>query len=155
MSITITETAEIPATSCPRMQSMISWLYQEKRFIELKIKSDSQLVSSLQVSTLTPILACQDRSLKVLRDSTVMYSVEVPGPPTALQLFYNDGGENGDEVLYGTSDGKIGQVRLTRQGPHTQWLLERDGANSAIQSIYNYDITQVHINIPIINVYKY
>ena len=92
-----------------------------------------------QVSTLTPVLACQDRSLKVLRDSSVMYSVELPGPPTAMQLFYNDGGENGDEVgfcslprvvhikgvsiqqvLYGTSDGKIGLVQLTRQGPNSQ-----------------------------------
>ena len=29
-------------------------------------------------------------------------------------LFYNDGGEDGDEVLYGTADGKIGLVQLTR-----------------------------------------
>ena len=29
-----------------------------------------------------------------------MYSVELPGPPTAMQLFYNDGGENGDEVAF-------------------------------------------------------
>ena len=31
-----------------------------------------------------------------------------------IQLFYNDGGEHGDEVLYGTTDGKIGFVHLTR-----------------------------------------
>lgn len=61
-----------------------------------------------QVRNLTPILACQDRSLRVLNNSEVRYRVEVPGPPTTLQLFYNDGGENGDEVLYGTADGKVG-----------------------------------------------
>ena len=33
---------------------------------------------------------------------------------SSLQLFYNDGGEHGDEVLYGTIDGKIGFVHLTR-----------------------------------------
>ena len=33
---------------------------------------------------------------------------------SSLQLFYNDGGEHGDEVLYGTTDGKIGFVHLTR-----------------------------------------
>ncbi len=43
-----------------------------------------------------------------------MYSVELPGPPTCLSLFYNDGGEGGDEVLYGTADGKVGLVQLTR-----------------------------------------
>ncbi len=87
------------------------------------------------------MLACQDRSLKVLRDSSVQYSAELPGPPTALQLFYNDGGERGDEVLYGTQDGKVGLVRLNRQGPHTSWLLERDGVHSAVQCMDNYDVT--------------
>ena len=61
----------------------------------------------------------------------MLYNVAVPGPPTCLHLFYNDGGENGDEILYGTADGKVGLVQLTRQGPHTRWLLEPDSANRA------------------------
>ena len=32
-----------------------------------------------KVKHLTPVLACQDRSLRVLRDSTLMYNVELPG----------------------------------------------------------------------------
>ena len=60
-----------------------------------------------KVPNFMPILACQDRSLKVLRESNILYNVELPGPPSTLHLFYNDGGENGDEVLYGTSDGKV------------------------------------------------
>jgi Bardet-Biedl syndrome 7 protein len=60
-----------------------------------------------KVPTLTPVLACHDRSLKVLRQSSVIFSVELNSAPTALQLFYNDGGEKGDEVLFGTSDGKV------------------------------------------------
>jgi hypothetical protein len=67
-----------------------------------------------KVKHLTPVLACHDRSLRVLKDSSLMYSVELPGPPTTLALFYNDGGENGDEILYGTEDGKVGLVQLTR-----------------------------------------
>lgn len=63
---------------------------------------------------LMPVLACQDRSIRVLRDSALLYNVELPGPPSCLSLFYNDGGETGDEVLYGTADGKIGLVQLTR-----------------------------------------
>ncbi len=34
--------------------------------------------------------------------SEVVYSAEVPGPPTCLQLFYNDGGEKGDQVPFRT-----------------------------------------------------
>ena len=72
-----------------------------------------------KVKQLTPVLACADRSVKVscdwwraghvtstlaligrqvVRDSEVAYTAELPGPPTTLQLFYNDGGEHGDQV---------------------------------------------------------
>ena len=30
--------------------------------------------------------------------SNILYTAELPGPPTTLQLFYNDGGENGEQV---------------------------------------------------------
>ena len=39
------------------------------------------------------MLACQDRSIRVLKDSSVLHKMEVPGPPTCLSLFYNDGGD--------------------------------------------------------------
>ena len=41
-----------------------------------------------------------------------MYEVEVPGPPSCMRLAQNDGGEEGNEILYGTSDGRIGQVQI-------------------------------------------
>ena len=31
-----------------------------------------------------------------------------------LELFCKDGGEQGDEVVYGTSDGRLGLVQVTR-----------------------------------------
>ncbi|KAK8730285.1 hypothetical protein OTU49_008194 [Cherax quadricarinatus] len=73
---------------------------------------------------LVPILACEDRLLRVMRDSEVLYSVELPSPPTSLQLFYNDGGENGDKLLYGTSDGKVGLVQLGRGSAMHCWVCE-------------------------------
>ena len=107
-------------------------------------------------------MACRDRTLRVLRDSSLLYSAQLPGPPTCLHPFYNDGGENGDEVLYGTADGKVGLIRLTRQEPQTHWLIDPGatstggvfglmGKNKAsnalmassgiVQAIDNYDIT--------------
>ncbi|XP_042226350.1 Bardet-Biedl syndrome 7 protein homolog isoform X2 [Homarus americanus] len=73
---------------------------------------------------LVPVLACEDRLLRVMRDSEVLYSVELPSPPSTLQLFYNDGGENGDQLLYGTSDGKIGLVQLGRGSASHRWVCE-------------------------------
>ena len=48
------------------------------------------------------------------------------------------------KVLYGTSDGRIGLVQLTRQGPNSQWLLEGgmgSGSGAAVQCLDNFDIT--------------
>jgi len=111
------------------------------------------------VKYLTPVLACRDRTLRVLRDSTLLYTAQLPGPPACIHPFYNDGGENGDEILYGTSDGKVGLMKLTRQEPQTHWLIDPatsptggfamiGGSKSPlvpstgiVQAIDNYDIT--------------
>ncbi|XP_042887842.1 Bardet-Biedl syndrome 7 protein homolog isoform X1 [Penaeus japonicus] len=77
-----------------------------------------------KMKSLIPVLACEDRLLRVMRDSEVLYSVELPSPPSSLQLFYNDGGENGDQLLYGTTDGKIGLVQLGRGSAAHRWVLE-------------------------------
>ena len=108
------------------------------------------------------MLACRDRTLRVLKDSALLYSAQLPGPPTCLHPFYNDGGENGDEVLYGTSDGKIGLIKLTRHEPQTHWLIDPanttnsngggfglggstktpfNASTGIVQTIDNYDIT--------------
>ena len=49
-----------------------------------------------------------------LQNSDLLYEVEVAGPPLTMCLFGNNGGPEGDEVLYGTADGKIGLVQLGR-----------------------------------------
>jgi Bardet-Biedl syndrome 7 protein len=40
-----------------------------------------------------PVLACQDRVLRVLLESELLYEVEVPGPPTTLALYGAEGGK--------------------------------------------------------------
>ncbi|XP_066957827.1 Bardet-Biedl syndrome 7 protein homolog [Macrobrachium rosenbergii] len=77
-----------------------------------------------KMKALVPILACEDRLLRVMSGSDVLYSVELPSPPSSLQLFYNDGGENGDQLLYGTSDGKIGLVQLGRGSAAHRWVYD-------------------------------
>jgi Bardet-Biedl syndrome 7 protein len=52
--------------------------------------------------------------LRVLDRSSVLHNVEVDAIPVVLHLNGNDGGEAGDEVLYGTADGRVGLVRVGR-----------------------------------------
>lgn len=60
-----------------------------------------------------PILACQDRLLRVLKDSTCNFEVEVCGIPSVLQLvpkLHEKSKQNEVHICYGTLDGKIAMV---------------------------------------------
>lgn len=58
-----------------------------------------------------PILACNDRAIRVLEDSHLLYSVPVSSCPTVLYDFLkSDQGEN--QVIYGTSDGGVGLLLI-------------------------------------------
>lgn len=67
-----------------------------------------------QTNRLTPVLACDDRVLRVLDHSHVLHAVSISGSPTVLHLFQNDGGDSGDQILYGTSDGGVGMLQIGR-----------------------------------------
>jgi len=89
---------------------------------------------------LAPVLACQDRVLRILTNSDLLYEVEVAGPPLTMCLFGNNGGPEGDEVLYGTADGKIGLVQLGREAPSHRWEVPNDKQLGGVRSLDNYDI---------------
>lgn len=67
-----------------------------------------------QNNRLTPVLACEDRTLRVLDRSSLLHNIEVDAIPTVLHLNGNEGGETGDEILYGTADGRVGLVCIGR-----------------------------------------
>ncbi|XP_077878289.1 BBSome complex member BBS7 isoform X3 [Ictidomys tridecemlineatus] len=74
-----------------------------------------------RVPQITPILACQDRVLRVLQGSDVMYEIEVPGPPAVLALHNGNGGNSGEDLLFGTADGKLGLIQITTSKPVHKW----------------------------------
>ncbi|XP_052251005.1 Bardet-Biedl syndrome 7 protein homolog isoform X10 [Dreissena polymorpha] len=93
------------------------------------------------VKSITPILACQDRVLRVLTESELLYEVEVPGPPVTLCLFASNGGDDGTEVLFGTSDGRVGLVQIGRDCPSHLWELTNEKRNGGVLCLDNFDIT--------------
>ncbi|KAL3880310.1 hypothetical protein ACJMK2_032558 [Sinanodonta woodiana] len=90
---------------------------------------------------LTPVLACQDRVLRIIQGSDLLYEVEVPGPPVSLSLYGNNGGDEANEVLYGTSDGRVGLVQLGKLAPCHRWELPNEKRNGGVLCIDNFDIT--------------
>lgn len=91
--------------------------------------------------TLVPILACEDRVLRVLQDSDLLYEVEVAGPPMVLALHGGNGGLSGEEVLYGTSDGKVGMIQLGRHSPNHKWEIPNEKRNGGVLALETFDIT--------------
>lgn len=66
----------------------------------------------IQTNRLISVLACEDRVLRVLDRQDLLHNIEVVSTPTVLHLYNNNGGDNGDQVLYGTADGRIGLVQI-------------------------------------------
>ncbi|KAJ1216858.1 hypothetical protein NDU88_004457 [Pleurodeles waltl] len=93
-----------------------------------------------KVSCITPILACQDRFLRVLQGSDLKYQVEVPGPPSVLALNSGNGGVSGEELLYGTSDGKLGLIPITDTALTHKWEITNEKKRGGILCIDSFDI---------------
>ncbi|PAA84302.1 hypothetical protein BOX15_Mlig025986g1 [Macrostomum lignano] len=92
-------------------------------------------------STKLPVLACKDRSVKIVENCQITLEVSLPGSPLVLALYNNNGGENGDEILFGTEDGSLGLLRLCGSDPELEWVFNSDLSSAGITAIDSYDIT--------------
>lgn len=99
--------------------------------------NDIACLSSESLTRPLPILACQDRVLRVLKGSELAYGIEVPGPPSVLELYNKDGG---DELLYGTTDGKIGLIQVGEGSSAVKWEIDNDKRKGGILGLDTYDI---------------
>lgn len=70
-----------------------------------------------------------------------MYETEVAGPPNTLSLNNRDAGLSGKEILYGTSDGKIGLIEMNADEPLPKWELANDRRLGGVSCLDSYDIT--------------
>ncbi|ESO03712.1 hypothetical protein HELRODRAFT_80019, partial [Helobdella robusta] len=70
-----------------------------------------------------PVLACSDKTLKVLSGSDMVGELNVSGIPVVLNMYHNNGGPNGELVLYGTDDGKFGLSLITPICQSVLWEL--------------------------------
>ncbi|XP_064481512.1 Bardet-Biedl syndrome 7 protein homolog [Ornithodoros turicata] len=102
--------------------------------------NDMIVLPLTKVKSLIPVLACQDRVVRVLKDSKCQLEIEVPGPASALALYQNDGGASGTEILYGTSDGQLGLISIENMKVTKVWELENTEQQGGITCMDSYDI---------------
>ncbi|KAK6626098.1 hypothetical protein RUM43_006402 [Polyplax serrata] len=96
-------------------------------------------VYQFQKKKLTPILACDDRVIRILEDSSLLYSVPIPSCPTVLHEFLKSkDGEN--QVIYGTTDGGVGLLSIGRELKNS-WMLEPDPLKGQVTCLETFDLT--------------
>ncbi|XP_075866756.1 BBSome complex member BBS7 isoform X3 [Microcebus murinus] len=72
--------------------------------------------------------------------SDVMHEVEISGPPTVLALHNGNGGDSGEDFLFGTSDGKLGLIQVTTPKPILKWQIQNEKKRGGILCIDSFDI---------------
>ncbi|XP_049938325.1 Bardet-Biedl syndrome 7 protein homolog isoform X1 [Schistocerca serialis cubense] len=86
---------------------------------------------------LLAVLACEDRILRVLDRHDLLHSVELESVPSVLFPFPG----SDDQILYGTVDGRIGVVTVTRNEVSHAWILKKPSNSSCITCMDCYDLT--------------
>jgi len=90
----------------------------------------------------TPVLACNDKVLRVLKNCTLFYEVELPGAPSCLTEYIpHEDISTEYQVVYGTMDGKIGHVMLSEKQPVYKWELPNSKNLGGISCLSHYDVT--------------
>ena len=63
------------------------------------------------------------------------------GPPLCVALNGEGGGEDGEEVLYGTESGRMGLVKLQPQEPSHRWDMLNERKYGGISCLATSDLT--------------
>ncbi|XP_046876152.1 Bardet-Biedl syndrome 7 protein [Hypomesus transpacificus] len=101
--------------------------------------NDIICLPSETLGRIVPVLACQDRVLRVLQGSELLYDVEVPGPPSVLELYSKEEG-NMEDILYGTVDGKLGLVKMTHSCAISKWEIDNEKKKGGVLCLDSFDI---------------
>ncbi|CAD5213465.1 unnamed protein product [Bursaphelenchus okinawaensis] len=89
----------------------------------------------------TPLVACEDKTIKVLQNLQLQYEVILGDIPSTMHLFMNDGGFTKQKVLYGTRNGRLGLLDLGEKSGGILWEMATSSA-AAITAIYCHKLTE-------------
>ncbi|CAF0730621.1 unnamed protein product, partial [Didymodactylos carnosus] len=87
-----------------------------------------------------PVLACQDRLLRIINKSSVSYETELPEDSTIKIFLCTFAGPTKTELIYGTSDGRLGQLEIGSLNASSKWEIANPKHLSAVSAIDFYDI---------------
>lgn len=105
---------------------------QEKSFYICEDKINDMAVAPVTGQmVLNPVLACQDRTVKVLLDNNVVYTHKLEAAVTALSLAVEKTHRMCPIVGYGLRNGGIGCLEMMRDEAAVMWCLEGAQTNGS------------------------
>ncbi|TGZ66759.1 hypothetical protein CRM22_005147 [Opisthorchis felineus] len=119
-------------------QKLVSWKEDEFLLCPDRISDILVLHDVFPDSTPLVVLACIDRMIRLLKCGTINGELEVAGPPTCLSTA--DAQRRADHVVYGTSDGQLGLIKLMRGQPVHGWQLCSRNTRGPVLGIEHFDL---------------
>lgn len=91
------------------------------------------------------VLACQDKTIRVLENADVYYSQSLHSAPVCFSKYAQKANDfqNNRYLLYGCSEGTVGLLHMEREAPRALWALEGSGE---VTGLCVYDITGNGVN---------
>eukprot|EP00667_Euglena_gracilis_P004971 EG_transcript_5000 len=92
-------------------------------------------------TALDSIVACNDRMVRVVRNSDLGSEHPVEGAAKTVTIYTTKNSSHKD-VVYGTDNGYIGSFRISQQGLSKRWTKEDANSTGGINCILAYDFTK-------------
>lgn len=114
--------------------------------------NDAQVVPLVSPNEYLPILACQDRHIRVLRGKDVVLDIPTQGAPLAIIHNPTPHDHQGrfqgyKELLYTTENGQLHQLMCDSNGTKQGFTLQNPKKAGAIKAVYSgVDLTKTGVN---------
>ncbi|CAG7829503.1 unnamed protein product [Allacma fusca] len=89
---------------------------------------------------LVPILACKDRTLRILHRAKLNYIINLEGIPSFVVPIFGDGGESGNDVIFATTSGTFGLATIGKNDGYIKWTVETE-LNAGITCMDFFDLS--------------
>eukprot|EP00357_Protocruzia_adherens_P027219 CAMPEP_0115022488 /NCGR_PEP_ID=MMETSP0216-20121206/31590_1 /TAXON_ID=223996 /ORGANISM="Protocruzia adherens, Strain Boccale" /LENGTH=658 /DNA_ID=CAMNT_0002395201 /DNA_START=192 /DNA_END=2168 /DNA_ORIENTATION=+ len=115
---------------------------QQTKILDKYFYASDDIINDMVIDSITgthvfnPILACQDKHIRVLHDENLMYSFNAEGPVSAVKS------SAARKVLYGTDNGAFGLTNMLREEPRKLWSIVPEERAGGITCINSVDFTQ-------------
>jgi Bardet-Biedl syndrome 7 protein len=115
---------------------------REAHFYMSPDKVNHITVEQISDKTLDSVLACNDRMLRVVKNSDLVSEHPVEGAAKTVAVYSTKNNGSNKDIVYGTDSGHLGAFKITSGGLQKKWLKEDEKNTGGINCILVSDFTK-------------